>query len=337
MKTQRQPAQPPIEAIMNGFRGTQILVTAVRLGVFAALATGPRSAAVLAHELRCDPRGVRILCDALVVLGLLAKRGETYRNTPAATAALLPATPDSQCDMILHLGRLYESWGGLVRAVRTGRPVPERCLGRHWHQGESDAAFARAMAVAGRQQALETAAAVNLRGARTMLDAGGGPGLYAMAFARRNPGLTVTLLDTAATLREAGRSIRAARLEGRINLRPGNLLRGDLGRGYDFILISNVVHVFAPAENRRVIRKLAAALRPGGRLGVKDFIVNETRTGPANAVLFAVNMLVNADGGDTYTAGEVRAWFRAVGLVPDRGIVLPPFSTLLLARRPGRG
>lgn len=313
-----------LDRVANGYRGAQVLFTAAQVGLFAALGRQTLSASQLSQKLGLDPRGTRIVCDALVALGLMRKVAGGYANTAWAHRLLLPDGAQSQHGLLLHGASLYQRWAALPQVLRTGRPVRQ-----HTHPK----AFAWAMASSAALAAAETAAAVDLSRARTMLDLGGGPGLYAIAFARRWPGLRVVVFDQPDTVAVARQYIAQAGLQDRVCVAAGDAFEDELGRGFDFVLLSNLIHSYSAADNRRLIRRAARALAPGGRLAIKDFILNPSRTGPVWASLFAVNMLIHTAGGDCYTAAEIRAWFRATGLRPAGTVRLRPPSQLLLARR----
>jgi cyclopropane fatty-acyl-phospholipid synthase-like methyltransferase len=198
-------------------------------------------------------------------------------------------------------------------------------------QGD-ERAFAQAMASSASLGARETARRLDLRGVRSFLDLGGGPGVYAIEAARRQGGLRAVVFDSAKTLEVARDNIERAGLADRIQTRAGDALRDDLGAGYDLILLSNVIHAYAAQDNQRLVGRAAAALAPGGRLAVKDFLLGPDRTQPARAAMFAVNMLVATEGGDCYSVSEVREWLRAAGLQPERVIRLTPPSRMVVGR-----
>lgn len=320
-----------IDQYEGGYRQSQVLMTAVRLGVFDAVEHGENTIPALTTALGVDERGIRILCEALVGMELLAKTGERYVNATAAREQLLSDIPGSRCDMVRHAARLYASWGQLYNVVKTGQPADRSGLDPE--PAGDPVAFARAMAVVGRRSAGATLEHLDLSAAGTMLDAGGGPGVYACAFAAAYPQLEVTLMDSEPTLAEAARNIAAAGLENRVHCRPGDLHTDPVGDGYDFVLVSNVLHIFSPEQNRALIAKLAAAMTPGGRICIKEFVVNPERTAPAGALLFAVNMLVNTPSGDAYSSAAIRSWFDAAGLTFEEEIPLTPKSALMLARK----
>jgi SAM-dependent methyltransferase len=119
-----------------------------------------------------------------------------------------------------------------------------------------------------------------------------------------------------------------------IDFLPGDLVEDDFGSGYDLVFVSSIVHMFSPADNQTFVAKCAAALNSGGQLVLKDFVVGEDRTQPADAALFALNMLVGTVAGDTYTEGEIRAWMEQAGLHNIRRIDTSFGSAIITGRKP---
>ena len=302
----------PIEAISSGYRDSQILFTAVRIGIFNALLDQTLSCESLCASLDCSPRGMRILCDALVTLGLLDKEGDFYCNSAVALEYLLPDSPKSKAAIMKHGARLYERWGKLYDVVKTGRPVSEDDLDQR--SVGFDRAFAKAMADVGRISAQQTVEIIDIGVARKMLDIGGGPGLYSIAFVQHNPNLNATVFDNAETLEVAQENIDEAGLSDRVSTKPGNALDDELGGPYDFILISNCIHSFSYEANQNLVKKCADVLTPDGRICLKDFFLEEDRTSPKWNAIFAVNMLVNSEEGNSYTINEAKQWLDNAGL-----------------------
>jgi hypothetical protein len=109
--------------------------------------------------------------------------------------------------------------------------------------------------------------------------------------------------------------IREAGLQSRVRIRPGDMRTAELGEGFDLVLLSAVCHMFSEDENRSLIQRCAGALLAGGHLVIREFILQEDRTGPPHAALFALNMLVGTEHGNTYTEGQYRTWMEEAGLV----------------------
>ena len=299
--------------------------------MFQQLAERNLTAEEIAQLLETDLRATRILCDALVSLGLLEKRVDCYRNTPLAEDTLLLDKPDSKVAQLYHAATLYEKWKNLYDVVKTGRPVEKEAIDPRLIGDERK--FAEAMADTARAVAERTASSINLSGATKMLDIGGGPGLYSIAFVRRYPQLQAVILDNAETVAVARDNIEKADLTTQISVIPGNAFEDDLGDEYDFILLSNVVHIYSAEENRQLIGNCSDALKPGGVLCVKDFVLDPDRVGPQWVSLFAVNMLINTEGGNCYTEEETCDWCESAGLVLYQTVKLTAKSWLFLARK----
>ncbi len=319
----------PIDEIAGGFRAAQVLLTANRLGVFAALEDRTLSAGELAKAVDAEPRALRILCDALAALSLLEKDGNAYCNSPVALEFLIPTGKRCKAGILNHTARLYAVWGRLFEVVKTGKPVDDTDIGMDFQFDERS--FAMAMADVAKASVAETADALDLSNAKKMLDIGGGPGFYSIEFAHRNTGLHAVVFDKEETTKVAQANIEAAGLAERVTVKPGDAWQDDFGDGYDFILLSNIIHSYSFDDNQKLVAKCAAALQPGGQLCVKDFILDSSRTSPAWSALFAVNMLVNTERGDCYTSDEVKNWFTNAGLTFTQEQNVCTTSGLLLA------
>jgi precorrin-6B methylase 2 len=329
------PQNDLIDDIAAGYQASQILLTANRLGVFTALAKRSKDHLQLADDLETDPRGTRILCDALVDLGLLERTADGYEPGEDARRHLLPDSKEPRRDLLAHGSRLYERWAGLYDAVKTGSPVDDDQLDPRLASTESD--FARAMADVGRRSATATCERLDLSRAGHVLDLGGGPGIYAMEFARTWPELEVTVFDTPEALGVARTNLESSEVAERVHLRSGDAFEDSLGGPYGAIFISNVLHIYSAVENRRLIQRCASSLRAGGQLILKDFFLDEDRKRPPGGAIFAVNMLVSTDGGDCYTVTETRSWLQAAGLELEEVRDVASKSRLLVASKPSRG
>jgi SAM-dependent methyltransferase len=319
------------DSLANGYREAQVLLTANRIGLFAAIGSDALSARELAAALKADPRGVRILCDALTSLGLLNKAEDRYSNSESALEFMLPGSPNARTALALHGARLYERWGRLYDVVKSGCPVAEESTDPRLGGGEGD--FAKAMAESAGPMARKTVESLDLDGVRSLLDVGGGPATFAIEFARCRPNLHVVLLDSEGTLAVAREKVEQAGLTGRIKLLPGDVFETEPGELFDFIFASNLVHSYSFEENARLVLRCARWLASGGRLCLKDFFLDPDRTSPRFSALFAVNMLVNTPQGDCYTLAEAAEWLRQAQLQQEATIELPPMSRLVIGRK----
>ena len=299
-------------ALSGQFQGACVLMAAADLDVFAALADGPATARQLCEELRTDLRATTVLLDALAAAELLIKRREEYTLAPGLAEALTESGPDNVLAMVRHRANCLRGWARLADVVRTGRPA-ERAASIRGAEADR-ASFIEAMEVASRQAAPMLVKAIGPLRFTHLLDVGGGPATWTIAFLRAAPEATATLYDLPSTMPLAERHLSAAGLIGRVNLVAGDFYADEaLPGGADLALLSAIAHQGSRRQNRDLFAKVHAALEPGGRVLVRDVVMEESRTSPAAGAMFAVNMLVNTPGGGTFTFRELSEDLTAAG------------------------
>lgn len=313
--------------IVRSFQESRILLSAVELDLFTAVGSG-RTPAETAAAAGTDPRGTDILLHALAAMGLLEKRGERFHNGPIAERFLHAGAPHDWRSALMHSVALWPRWSHLTESVRTGTPAP---------RGDRNTADTESFISAMHHNAATRAAvilnAVDLSGARRMLDVGGGSAGYTVGFAQAIPGLTAEVADLEDVIPIAARNIAAAGLSDRITTRVCDLRSDPLGKGYDLVLISAICHMLDEKENADLMRRAAAALTPGGRLLVHDFILDPDRTAPRAGALFSVNMLVNTAGGRDFSETEYRGWMETAGFAEVRRVPLDAPTALMTGVR----
>jgi (2Fe-2S) ferredoxin/SAM-dependent methyltransferase len=295
---------------VRGYQESRVLLTALELDVFTAVAGGATAQQVAAAR-SCDARATTLLLNALVGLGMLTKADGVFASVPLAVRYLSADSKDDARDALKHNLALWTRWSTLTEAVRSG------------HAGALSAPEARAddwtvpfIAAMHKNATLRAPVVVRAVGAdrvRRLLDVGGGSGAYSIAFAQANPELQADVFDLPSVVPIAERHIAAAGLSGRARTRTGDLRSDAFGTGYDLVLLSAICHMLGPDENQDLLRRVHAALVPGGRVVVQDFVVDPDGTTPAHAALFALNMLVGTPAGSTYSEAEYTAWLRAAG------------------------
>lgn len=312
-----KPAQgDPQELLRLGmsFWPCRIFLTAVDLGLFPILAGRRATAGEVARRLHADARGTTTLLDALAALGLLRKQGATYGAPRALAPFLDPEDERSILPMARHSVWMWERWSHLTEIVRTGRPAAwPGGPGAAGRSAEQHRAFIAAMHAVGRTMADRVVARIDARGARRLLDIGGASGTYTIAFLRAWPRLTATLFDLPETIPLARERLGRAGLLDRVTLRAGDFDTGALPGGHDLALLSAIIHQNSRGANVALFRKVRAALVPGGRLIIRDHVMDPTHTRPVPGALFAVNMLVATEGGGCYSLAEIREDLRRAG------------------------
>lgn len=315
---------------LRAFQESRALLTSIELDVYSAVGQGA-TAAEVAERLGADARATEMLLNALVALGTLAKREGVFSNGPLAARFLASGGAVDARPALMHIVHMWERWSTLTECVRRGTSVtyqePED-RDPKWTE-----AFIAAMHANALQRAPAVAAAIGLEGVRRMLDVGGGSGAYSIAFAQAAPDLTAEVFDLPRVVRIAERHIARAGLSGRVTTRAGDLRADRFGEGWDLILVSAICHMLSPEENQDLIRRCHAALAPGGRLVIQDFILEPGKTAPRQATLFSLNMLVGTQAGASYSRPEYAAWLTAAGFAEVRYLPLPGPSALMVGRR----
>ncbi len=291
-----------IRKVWSAYQSSRVLITANNYRVFDYLEK-PKKAATLAGELKTDQRATEIFLDALTSIQLLKKKKDTYINSPVASRFLVSGGQYYQGDIIRHVDSMWQSWSNLDTVLKTGRP--ERGARNH-------RAFILGMHNLAALKAEATVRDIGLSGVKRALDLGGGPGTYAIEMARK--GIHVTLFDAPETRKIAMSVLKKAGIpKGLIDITGGDFLKDEIGEGYDLIFMSQIIHSYSAKDNIALLKKCRKALGKNGRIVIQEFLISEDRTRPVWSALFAINMLVNTEGGRTYSPGEIKDWLEKAG------------------------
>jgi len=332
--TTREPAQDPVLRNMGGWQGARVLMTANRMGVFAALGEAALTAEEVARRCHAHPRSTALLLNACAALGFLNKDGDQYANAPAALDALILGKPSYLGDAIKHQEWLWNVWTHLEEAVRTNRPVRERA--RPPAGAETWREFSLAMHDRAMRSGPLLAESLDLSDKHRLLDCGGGVGTYSLFLARRYPRLRAIVFDLPETVRLAEEVIAEFGLTDRVTTRAGNYFVDDLGEGHDVVLLSAVLHSMGPDNCRLLLAKCHRSLVSGGWLVVHETLIDPEGTSPLQAALFSLNMLVNTGEGRSYSGQEITALMSEAGFVPreTRSLPQPLATSLVIGEKP---
>lgn len=292
-----------LRKIWGAFRASRVLITANNFRIFDYL-TRPHSAMTLSKKLNSDFRATEILLDALTGLGLLKKQRNRYVNTGISSEFLVSGSPYYQGDIIRHADTLWKNWSGLDEVINTGKP---------YHKAHNHEAFVLGMHNIAALKVDDVIKAIGLKGIKTALDLGGGPGTYSVGMAKR--GVQVTLFDYPETVEIARRIFEKEKEQVKdINFVSGDFLSDDIGTCYDLIFISQILHAYSAKNNLELLKKCTKALNSNGRIVIQDFFIHKDRTHPPQSGLFSVNMLVNTEGGRCYSPEEIKNWLAKKGI-----------------------
>ena len=311
----------------NAFRVSRIILTGYELGVFSILQEA-RTSPEIAGKLDTDTRATDRLLNALVAIGLVDKTRDKFSNTAFSSRFLVRERPGFMGGLG-HMLNLWKTWSTLTECVRTGKSVAiETSIedrGNEWQE-----AFIAAMHARAPQQAKEVATLLDLSKTTRILDVGGGSGAFSFEFIRKNKKIKAVVFDLPTIVPITQGYIDREGFSGSVTTMAGDYLKDGFGEGYDFIFLSAVIHINSPDENRSLIRRCNAALDKGGQLVVLDHIMNEDRTEPNAGAIFALNMLVGTEKGDTYTESEIEAWMKDAGLKEIRRVDSAQGTSLMI-------
>jgi 2-polyprenyl-3-methyl-5-hydroxy-6-metoxy-1,4-benzoquinol methylase len=337
MTLDQQGGFDQIMAMARGFQASKMLMVAVDLGLFDFLEE-PRSAVETAAWLKADARAAGIFLNGLAALGLLVKGVDYFKNSEVASRFMVQGRENYRGAIIKHMEHTWgRGWDDLKETVLVGHPPeaePEKWVDARPQRNEAEVrAFIWGMHAIARDLAPSVAAKLDLKAVRHLLDLGGGPATYAITFAQANPGLVATVFDLPQPIEIAQENIAKNGLTDRVHTLAGNFLQDNIGAGYDFIWISQILHSHDEAQSKLIIAKAVAALTHGGRLAIQDFYLNPDGASPTGAAMFGVHMLAVTPRGRAYTHGEVAEWMQEAGLTKPEYIVSGMDTSILVAKK----
>ncbi len=326
------PANPVFDAAM-AYQKTAALMAAVKLDIFTAIGADAMTSEALSACTGASPRGLRILCDFLSVMGLLKKQNSSYALSDPARILLDGSSP-------FAMGSIVD-FVAAPEMLRLFLENPAAYVQRGSSEGLANVApdnpvwvrFARAMVPFASVTAKRVAAWVATQpdAPVTVLDIAAGHGLYGIEVAKALPDVFVTAVDWASVLEVALGHARAAGVEARFRMLAGNAMNMDWGHNFDLILLPNFLHHFDVETCTSLLRKVKNSLALGGQALAIDFVPNEDRISPALPAMFAFWMLASTPGGDAYTAKELDEMARGAGFGGARTRpLLPTPETLII-------
>ncbi|CCW34999.1 methylase involved in ubiquinone/menaquinone biosynthesis [Chthonomonas calidirosea] len=334
----QQPVSPErILQLMWGHAAPMIIYAGLRNNVFEELAAGPLTIDRIHAKTGASVRGLKALLNALVGLGLLAKdTAGHYLLTPESAAFLVRKSPSYYGELFRHTyEQLIPNWLGLAEIVRSGKPIVSL------DQTDNGTAFFEKFVEAlfplnsGAANALaESLCLPQLSAPYSVLDVAAGSGVWSICLAMKSPQVWATVVDFPQVLTVTRRMLSRFGLTDRFRLVGGDMHTADFGKDHQIAILGHILHSEGEMRSRELLAKTYQALAPGGTIAIAEFLVNEDRTSPPHALIFAVNMLVHTEQGDTYSFNEIRRWLEEVGFQHVRSLDVPAASPLILATKP---
>ncbi len=323
--------------LLQGFVASQVLGALVETGILRALLDGPRSAEALGfrHDVPADR--MEQLLSAGAALGLLKRRRDGAYALARKGAAIL-GVPGLD-NMIRHNAKFYADMADPMALLRG---ETDTRLARFWPYvfgAEGEVApevadrYSTLMAESQVLVARDTLKMLPLKGAQTVMDVGGGSGVFLSEVLRRNKVARGVLFDLPEVMPQAEARVEALGLSGRIALHGGSFRDEALPKGADTICLIRVLYDHADETVANLLRKAFAALPLGGRLIVSEPMSGGDTPERAGDVYFAFYTMAMG-------TGRVRSQARIAEMCREAGfedVVTPtpirPFITSALACR----
>lgn len=319
-----------------GYAMPLVLEAAIRHRVFDVLYDGPLSMEALQEATGISRRGLTAIVNMLVGLNFLGKDPLDNVSLTAESSAFLVSTkPSFQGGMLRHVSsQLLPNWMKLNEVVATGKPV--YAVNQEKDGGEFFHGFVADLFPMSYNIARELAAHLDLAtgGPATVLDLAAGSGVWSIALAQSAEQVRVTAVDWPEVIDVTKRTVAKFGLTDRYTFVEGDLAGADFGSGHAVATLGHILHSEGERRSKELLTKTFEALAPGGTIAIAEFLVNPDRTGPLGGLIFAVNMLVNTDEGDTFSFEEISGWLIEAGFVNARILATHGPSPLILATKP---
>jgi 2-polyprenyl-3-methyl-5-hydroxy-6-metoxy-1,4-benzoquinol methylase len=293
---------------MHAYQRTAALKAAIELELFTAVGETTGSLSEISQRIKAPERGVRALCDFMVISGFLNKDLEEsrlrYSLTPDSAAFLHKKSPAYVGCATVFLASPFatEAFRDLASLVRAGGPPPTDK--RIDTENPAWVDFARGMAPVMYPVAEQTEKLVRTSSEIRVLDVAAGHGLFGIAIARQNARAQVVALDWPSVLTVTKENAEHFDVYDRYLLLAGNALEVPFGEGFDVVLAANLLHHWDRETIQVFLRKAHGALAANGRIIVVEFAPNNDRVSPPLPASFVMNMFANTPGGDAYTVSE---------------------------------
>jgi SAM-dependent methyltransferase len=321
-----------IERLQASVPAAFALLAGMQLDVFTHLADRPRGSGEIAAALGVAENRLSRLLYALVVAGLLERRGNEFGNTPEAAAFLVRGREGFLGDTHDLLAQLWQADLCTAQSIRSGKPAA-----LHDFAASSDEdmkAMLRGMHSFAIASGRDLARRFDFSDYRSVVDIGGGSGGLLTALCEANPALHGTLFELPRNAALAADILMATPAGERVTIEEGDILAGPPRGTFDAAVMRALVQVLSPPDAARAIANAALATRPGGSVFILGGgVLGDDRVGPELAVFLNVTFMNIYPAGASHTLAEHAAWLAAAGCGELERITLPSGGSIIRAKR----
>ncbi|MGW2022471.1 methyltransferase [Streptomyces decoyicus] len=321
--TDRVTHHPPsldrhLRDAVTGYRRSQVIYAAVKLGIPDALLAGPLAPHTLARVCGADPEVLPRFLTVLAAEGILAETGGRFELTPLGAELCSSSSGGGLADWVVTVcEEQFFAWGHALHTLRTGRPAFEKAFGmsfwEHLQQNRPAAeAYEAGMAGSIREACELVLRAYDFTGVRNIVDIGAGRGVLAKELLTALDRVTVTLVDLPDVVERAGKALREAGFGDRCTIAPGSFLE-ELPQGGDLYALCRVLADWDDDGARRILTNCRRAMSPGARLLIVEGLTQAEGGGARGMLDLHLLLLI---GGRERTEAELAGLLAECGFEP---------------------
>lgn len=293
--------------IVYAFRKSRVILTAFEVGIFDAIADKSKNVREIIEHTSTDQSATTKILNALVSMGLLIKSDNRYSNSKTAYALLVKGNPNYM-SVLKYFNYVWKKWNDLTEVVKTGKSKNPTDINQRNAEEMNDVISAVHWKAA--IQAPEIIKQINLRNVESVLDLGCGTGIFGMEMLKVNPDIELTLFDYPEVIEIAQTHIDRKNLKGMVNTLSGDILTDNIGKGYDLVFLSQVLHNYSMNDNLHIIRKVFDSLNIGGTIVIHESLINGTKDEPEYQAIQSIHFMLLTLGGEILTETDLWLLFK---------------------------
>jgi 3-hydroxy-5-methyl-1-naphthoate 3-O-methyltransferase len=319
-----QVSPEPIFQMAIAYWVSKTLMAAVEFELFTKISNRSVTLEELQKVLGMEARPADVFATALVSLGLLnvsmdGKGGRTFSNSPLSATFLDRNKPSYMGDIVSMFDkRLYNMWDRLPQSLLSNKPAGgsgEEIFGqaRSNQAIEQMQKFTHAMHGVSVGPAMALAKVFDFSKYKSLIDIGGGSGVYAIQVTLANPHLSAVVADLSAVCGVADEYIRRFNLQDRVKTKALDFFKEDIPGVYDVAFLSHIIHDWSEEKDTILLKKIFNSLNSCGAIIISEWLLDNEKTGPASAALMGMNMIIETEGGRNYSFAEISKMLAAAG------------------------
>lgn len=313
----------PVFQMLTGFFASKTLMAAVEMDVFTKLDGRQVTAQEFGQLLKLENRPAQVFASALASVGLLNVKNGMLSNSQISATYLSKKSPAYMGGMVSMCDeRLYKAWDSLSWSLANNKPVDAKRGGDAeslFNDDKSDKSieamqkFTHAMHGLSIGPAMALAKAFDFSKYKSMIDIGGGSGVYSIHVAKEYPNMSATVADLIAVCAVAEGYIAQYGLSSRIKTTQLDFWKQDIPKGHDVAFLSHIIHDYDEEKGVTLLKKIHASLNPGGAVIISEWMLNDDKTGPAQSAMMGMNMIIETNGGRNYSFAEISEMLKKAG------------------------